>query len=236
LEFLFVWVGKITYFSANHINLQFFLFIIMDKKKVYEEILYTAKTIAKEKDGALFVIADESKLKGLHEPLYPQVLGRPGLHHHGMDKVLEKLAVLDGATLLTPDGRLLAYGSRLKKSIPLPGYGTKHAAAVGITTHLKDSTAILVSEESHWIKVFKKGQMVLQMDAEENPKSLNDKIVSFLSEGDTALLTAAGVSAAVLGAAAFVPVTVVGGTYLAIKTATGMIKKNWNQINFLKKY
>jgi len=42
------------------------------------------------------------------------------------------------------------------------------------------------------------------------------------------LLTAGGISAAILGGAAIAPIMIAGGTYLAIKTATGIIRKNWN--------
>jgi len=68
---------------------------------------------------------------------------------------------------------------------------------------------------------------VLEMDSEENPKSMEHKIITFLSEGDTALFTAAGISAAILGGAAVAPIMIAGGTYLAIKTATGIIRKTW---------
>lgn len=202
----------------------------MDKHKVYEEVLHIAKQIARTKEGALFLLADEKKLKNTYDLLFPQLLTSHSLKEQGMNKVIEKLATLDGAVLVSYSGNIIAFGAKIKKSKPVPGYGTKHAAASGITEHIKNSTAILVSEESNWIKVFQEGKIVLEMDSEDNPKSLEDKIISFLSEGDTALLTAGGISAAILGGAAVAPIMIVGGTYLAIKTATGFIKKNWNSL------
>jgi hypothetical protein len=49
-----------------------------------------------------------------------------------------------------------------------------------------------------------------------------------LNDGDTALFTAAGVSAAILG---FAPILVLSGTYLVARTAGGIIKKNIEKIN-----
>lgn len=202
----------------------------MDKRKVYEEVLHIAKQIARTKYGALFLLCDERKVKGNYELLFPQLLTSHSLNEQGMSKVIQKLATLDGAVLISYSGKILAFGAKLKRSKPIPGYGTKHAAAAGITGHIRDSTAILVSEESNWIKIFQDGKIVMEMDSEDNPKSLEDKIISFLSEGDTALLTAGGISAAILGGAAVAPIMIVGGTYLAIKTATGFIKRNWNAL------
>lgn len=196
-------------------------------EKVYEIVLPVAKQIARSKEGALFIIGPQNKFKNIYDPLFPQVLAKCNIKQAGMGKVLEKLGTLDGAVIISDKGDLIAYGVKLKKSIPVPGYGTKHAAAAGVTTFVPGSTAVLVSEEINWIKVFKEGKIVLEMDSEESPKSLDNKIISFLSEGDTALLTAAGISAAILGGAAVAPIMIAGGTYLAIKTATGIIRKNW---------
>lgn len=199
----------------------------MDKRKVYEEVLHIGKQIARTKEGALFLLSDERKIRNNYELLFPQLLTHHSINEEGMNKVIQKLATLDGAVLISYSGKILAFGAKLKRSKPVPGYGTKHAAAAGITEHIKDSTAILVSEESNWIKIFQDGKIVMEMDSEDNPKSFEDKIIAFLSEGDTALLTAGGISAAILGGAAVAPIMIVGGTYLAIKTATGFIKKNW---------
>ena len=199
----------------------------MKKHDVYESIIAVSKEIAKKRDGALFVIADKSRLKNIYKPLFPQIHKSFYINKEGSLKVIEKLATLDGAVLISNNGMLIAYGAKLNKSKPIHGHGTKHAAASGITSYIKNATAVLISEEDNFIKVFQHGKIILEMDSYENPKSLQDKIISFISEGDTALLTAAGVSTAILGSAIVGPLAVVGGTYLAIKTASGIIKKNW---------
>lgn len=195
------------------------------KAEVYDVLIDLSKDLAKHKLGALFVIAENSKLnKDLYESLYPQIITDHTIFEKGAKTLIMKLAELDGAFLISNEGRIIAFGARIKKSKALPGYGTKHAAATGITSHIKDSLAVLVSEESNWIKVFKNGKIVLEMDSSKTPPSLKHKVIAFLTDNDTALLATAGASAAIMGV---IPIVVVSGAYLAIKTASGIIKKNF---------
>jgi len=197
----------------------------MKKKKVYETILNISKNIAREKKGALFVLGSKSGFKRKYEPLFPQLLQDRSISEKGMKDVLERLATLDGALLLTNQGTLIANGVRLKRSKTVPGFGTKHAAAAGITSSVKNSTAILVSEEAHWVKVFHDGKIILELDPNtQTSRTVHNKIISFITDRDAALLTAAGASAALLGLA---PTLVIGGTYLVIRTATGIIRKKF---------
>ncbi|MBS3134296.1 DNA integrity scanning protein DisA nucleotide-binding domain protein [Candidatus Woesearchaeota archaeon] len=197
----------------------------MNKKQVYNEVLRISKSIARSKKGALFIIAKKENFNNLYETLYPQIFKKNNLNVKGIDKVVEQLATLDGAVLISDRGMLIAFGAKLKKSTPVIGYGTKHAAASGTTRYIKDSTAILISEELNWIKIFQDGKIIMEMDPNtETPVPLADKIAAFLTNKDTALLTAAGVSTAILGLA---PTVIVGGTYLTIKTAAGIIKKQF---------
>lgn len=190
------------------------------KSEVMAVILNVSKSLAKEKKGALFVIADRGRIEGNYHPHYPQLQFTGSILSKGMDAVVEKLATLDGAMIFTPDGVLLAYGSRILKSETLLGYGTKHAAAKGITSFDKTSTAVLVSEESGWIKVFQRGEIVLETDAVDIEPSTLEKVSSFLTNKDMALLASAGIAAATIGAPA---VLIVGGAYLVVKTAGEVI-------------
>jgi len=201
----------------------------MKRHDVYELIIVIAKEIAKKKQGALFVIAHQKKARNLYKVLFPQIHKRFYISAEGSSKVIEQLAMLDGAVFISDNGMLMAYGAKIMKSKPLYGHGTRHAAALGITSYLKGSTAILVSEEDHFIKVFQHGKIILEMDAAEMPRALSDEIISFIADGDTALLTAAGVSTAILGGAIIGPLAIIGGTYFAIKTASGVIKRRFRQ-------
>ena len=190
------------------------------KSEVMGNIINISKRLAKNNLGALFVVADREKIEGNFRLHYPQIQFAGNLLSKGMDSVVEKLATLDGAMIFTPQGEMVAYGSRILKSETLLGFGTKHAAAKGITLYDDTFTAVLVSEESGWIKVFQKGEIVLETDAVDIEPSTLDKVSRFLTNQDTALLASAGIAAAALGAPA---VLIVGGAYMMVRTAGQMI-------------
>lgn len=190
------------------------------KSGVMREILNISKSLAKNKHGALFLITDKVKIEGNYRPHYPQIVFAGNLLTKGMDAVVEKLATLDGAMIFTPEGEMIAYGSRILKSETLLGFGTKHAAAKGITLYDPSCTAVLVSEESGWIKVFQKGEIVLETDAVDIEPTTLDKVSRFLTNQDMALLASAGIAAATIGAPA---VLIVGGAYMVVKTAGSII-------------
>ena len=183
-------------------------------------ILNISKRLAKDNQGALFVITDRKQIEGNYRLHYPQIQFAGNLLSKGMDAVVEKLATLDGAMIFTPDGEMIAYGARILKSETLLGFGTKHAAARGITLYDETITAVLVSEETGWIKIFQKGEIVLETDAVDIEPSTLDKVSRFLTNQDTALLASAGIAAATIGAG---PVLIVGGAYMMIKTAGQII-------------
>lgn len=190
------------------------------KSEVMRNILNISKKLAKENQGALFIIADRKQIEGNYLLHYPQIQFAGNLLSKGMNAVVEKLATLDGAIIFTPDGEMVAYGSRILKSETLLGFGTKHAAARGITLFDDTITAVLVSEESGWIKVFQKGEIVLETDSVDIEPSTLDKVSRFLTNQDTALLASAGIAAAAFGAPI---VLIVGGTYMMVRTAGQMI-------------
>ncbi len=193
------------------------------RSEVMRNILNISKRLAKENRGALFIIADPEKIEGNYRLHYPQIQFAGNLLSKGMDIVVEKLATLDGAMIFSPKGEMVAYGSRILKSETLLGFGTKHAAARGITIYDDTFTAILVSEESGWIKVFQKGEIILETDAVDIEPSTLDKVSRFLINQDTALLASAGIAAAALGAPGVPAVLIVGGAYMMVKTAGSMI-------------
>ena len=190
------------------------------RSEVMRNILNISKSLAKENQGALFIIAERKSIDGNYRLHYPQIQFAGNLLSKGMNAVVEKLATLDGAMIFSPEGEMIAYGSRILKSETLLGFGTKHAAARGITLYDEKVTAVLVSEESGWIKVFQKGDIVLETDAVDIEPSTLDKVSRFLTNQDTALLASAGIAAAALGAPV---VLIVGGAYMMVRTAGQMI-------------
>lgn len=190
--------------------------------EVMSIILNISKRLAKEKQGALFIVASRESIHDNYLPHYPQITFADKLMSEGMASVIEKLATLDGAVIFTPDGELVAYGSRILKSQTLVGSGTKHAAAKGYTLYDTSSTAILVSEESGWIKVFQNGKIVLETDSVDIEPSTLDKVSRFLTNKDMALLASAGISMAA-GLVTAPTLLIVGGAYLMVKTTGSVI-------------
>jgi DNA integrity scanning protein DisA with diadenylate cyclase activity len=187
------------------------------KSEVVSEVLKIAKRIAQNRKGALFVIINEDDAEGSYDPLFPQLHTDVPITEPGMGTVLEKLAELDGAVLLSPDGKFIAYGSRITKSSTLPGHGTRHAAARGISQIKEGVTSVLISEESGWIKVFQDGDIVLETDAVDVSPGIMRKVAKFLANRDTALLVSAGIAGAAVGG---IPTLVLaGGMYLIVRTA-----------------
>jgi hypothetical protein len=178
-------------------------------------VLNIAKSISRSGEGSLIIIADRKDVEGLYETHYPQITSTSLLTEQGMNVVVEKLATIDGSVVSTPRGELVAFGARVLKSTTLPGYGTRHAAAAGITESLPGATAILISEESSLIKIFQKGNVVIEMDSAELNPNVMEKVVSFLTRNDMALLVATGLSLAVQ--VPYYYIFLVGGSYLIVK-------------------
>lgn len=186
------------------------------------QFLNISKHLAREKHGSLFIIAEREKVEDNYQPHYPQIQFSGNILDKGMDAVVEKLATLDGAVIFTPQGEMIAYGSRILQSETILGFGTKHAAAKGFTNYDKASTAILVSEESGWIKVFQKGKIILETDSVDIEPSTLDKVSRFLTDRDMALLASAGISVAA-GIVSAPTLLIVGGAYMIVKTAGSVI-------------
>jgi len=189
----------------------------VQEEKVMDVVLGVAKGISKSGEGGLIVIAERSEVEGLFETHYPQFTASFPVTEKGMNVVLEKLATIDGSVIITPRGELIAFGARLLRSTTLPGFGTRHAAAGGITESLPYTTAVLISEESSWIKLFQKGAIVLEMDSSEINPNVMEKVASFLTRGDTALIAASFLSIVVIQVKPE-SIVFVGGAYLIVKS------------------
>lgn len=193
----------------------------VQEEQVMNAVLSIAKGISRSGEGGMIIIANKDDVAGLYETHYPQITSASLLTEQGMNVLIEKLATIDGAVIVTPMGELVAFGARILKSTTLPGYGTRHAAATGITESLPGATAVLISEESSLIKIFQRGAIVIEMDASEiNPDAM-EKVVAFLTRNDFALIVATA-----LALAAQVPynyILLVGGSYFVIKAIFDVI-------------
>ncbi len=129
------------------------------RKEIEECVLKVALKVAKRNEGALFVIG-----KTKYSPLIDQTV--PKFHAKKNPKLLESLALMDGAVVLNKKGIVEAYGARIKSQATFKNHGTRHSAALGASKE-KDNTCILVSEEDKKIRIFKAGKMIMQIDPKE---------------------------------------------------------------------
>ena len=102
--------------------------------------------------------------KTKYSPLIEQTV--PKFKADKNPKLLESLALIDGAVIIDKSGIVKAYGARIESSITYKNHGTRHAAALGASKD-EGNICILVSEEDKKIRLFKSGKMIMQIDPKE---------------------------------------------------------------------
>jgi DNA integrity scanning protein DisA with diadenylate cyclase activity len=191
-------------------------------KKIKEKILGIAIEIAKEGEGALFVIG-----KGVKYTLLKKQKVKPfNLFDRGSEKILKGIAVIDGAVIIDNQGNVLSYSAMIQKTRPFFGYGTRHAAAM--TASKNGNLAILCSQEEHKVKIFKNGRLIMQLDAfQKNIEKEIPQISSMLESLGAGVIGTIGVAALApaLGIALIPGVLVFGVSYYAIKKIVRHVKK-----------
>ena len=121
--------------------------------------------------GALFVIGDSNKVMEQSRPLslnpfqgYSE--DERNLMSPEVRRALRAFAVLDGAFVLREDGVVLAAGRSVncdEKDVRVPlGLGARHMAAAGVSRDT-DAIAIVVSQTSGAVRVFRHGRAVLEL-------------------------------------------------------------------------
>jgi hypothetical protein len=171
------------------------------KDQIEKSLIDISLKIAKQGKGCLFVIL-ETKLD--YENLIEQDVKSFNIFEN--QRRLEALALLDGACIIDLKGNLIAYSAHIKNTKTFKGYGTRHAAAH--TSSLAGNLTILASEEDKKVKIWKAGQMVMQLGPLE--KDIQKKIV----EAVTILESVGAGSLAVLGTSILMPtlgITIIPG-------------------------
>jgi len=192
-------------------------------KKIEEKILNIAVHLAKEGDGALFVIGDRVD----YSILIKQKVKNFNLFDRGAEKILKSIAAVDGAVIIDSEGDVMAYGAMIRKTKPFVGYGTRHAAA--FTASMKGNTAILCSEEEHKVKIFKNGKLIMQIDGlQKNVEKDIPRISAILESVGAGVVGTIGVAALApaLGIALIPGVIVFGVGYYAAKRIIQKAKKD----------
>jgi DNA integrity scanning protein DisA with diadenylate cyclase activity/mannitol/fructose-specific phosphotransferase system IIA component (Ntr-type) len=146
------------------------------KPEVLERLLALAGEIAVEgregkPTGTIFVVGDTNTVNGfvrqlIINPFRGYSEAERNILDPGLGETIKELAAIDGAFIITGDGIVLSAGSYLRPESgaeiePLPsGFGTRHAAAAGITA-CTDALAITVSESTGMVTMFKRGTIIM---------------------------------------------------------------------------
>jgi 3-deoxy-D-manno-octulosonate 8-phosphate phosphatase KdsC-like HAD superfamily phosphatase len=187
------------------------------KNKLEEEIIRILLKISKRGEGALIIVGDRENIK--YTSLVEQTV--PSFNIKDNPKLLESLALMDGAVVLDKDGNLISYGSKLKSDKIMKNFGTKHSAGLSVAS-IEDNIAFLLSEEESKIKIFKHGKIIMQIDAlEKGIENKTSEISKLLESLGIGTLGSFGVgvvatSVGVLGVTFIPGVLVFGGTYYLI--------------------
>ncbi|MBU2612310.1 MAG: DNA integrity scanning protein DisA nucleotide-binding domain protein, partial [Nanoarchaeota archaeon] len=88
-------------------------------KKIEETLIQVGLRVAKRGEGALFVVG-----KVDYKPLVDQSV--PPFKVYENPKLLESLALMDGAVVINEEGFMEAYGVRIKSKKVLKNFGTRH--------------------------------------------------------------------------------------------------------------
>lgn len=176
-------------------------------KEIQEVLLKVGLKIAKRGEGALFVVGDAS-----YKPLVDQVV--PPFKISSNPKLLESLALMDGAVIIDKKGVMRAYGVMIKSTRALKNFGTRHSA--GVSASKKGNLVVIVSEEDKKVRILQEGKMIMQLDSlQKNVEKSIPKAVRFLESIGAGTIGTIGTSilAPTMGLAFFPGVIVFGSAY-----------------------
>jgi len=125
-------------------------------KKLEEVLIQVGLRIAKRGEGALFIVG-----KAEYKPLINQNV--PPFMAIENPKLLESLALMDGAVIIDNTGMVEAYGVMIKSRKTFKNFGTRHSA--GLSASRNNNLAIVISEEDRKIRILKNEKMIMQIDA-----------------------------------------------------------------------
>ena len=176
-------------------------------KKLEEVLIQVGLRIAKRGEGALFVVGETK-----YTPLIDQSV--PPFKASNNPKLLESLALMDGAVIINKKGFVKAYAVRIKTTKIFKNFGTRHSAAISAATG--DNIVVIVSEEDKKVRVMKKGKTVMQIDAlQKNVEKDVSKAVKVLETIGAGTVGAVGTSILFppLGVAILPGIVIFGSAY-----------------------
>lgn len=147
------------------------------KPEVFEAVLNLSLELAGQGRegkpvGTIFVIGDHEKVLQLsRQMIINPFQGYPEEERNIMDPALretiKEFSALDGAFVIREDGVVMAAGRHLSAALEKEdfphGLGSRHVAAAGITS-VTDAMAIVISESTGDVRIFKKGNIFMEIE------------------------------------------------------------------------
>lgn len=188
-------------------------------KALKKTLIEVGLRIAKRGEGALFVIGDTEYSTLVEQSVPPfKITDNP--------KLLESLALMDGAVIIDKNGIMRAYGAMIKTTRTFKNFGTRHSAALSAATG--DNLVVIVSEEDRKIRILRKGKMIMQIDAlQKNVESEVPKAVDLLESVGVGAIGTIGTSLLIpaLGITLLPGIIVFGSAYYLAKILTKRLNK-----------
>jgi len=166
---------------TNQVNAKGIYELFFSLKNVKTEVIYSVLSIAvqlgrKGKEGkpigTSFIIGDCGNVmqKSSQITYNPFERSYVTIHDQGVQNMIKEFSRLDGAFIISGDGKLLAASRYLeagKDGISLPkGLGARHLSAAWMTK-VTDAVAIVLAESDNMIRIFKNGELVWEVDPDE---------------------------------------------------------------------
>jgi len=144
---------------------------------VFETVLKLAMELAArgregKSVGTIFVLGDEERVLQLSRQLIINPFKGYSeeeltVHDPQLRDAIKEFSAIDGAFIIRGDGVLITAGRHLNAALEdddMPkGLGSRHVAAAGITS-LTDSIAIVISESTGTLRIFKKGRVFMEIE------------------------------------------------------------------------
>jgi DNA integrity scanning protein DisA with diadenylate cyclase activity len=188
-------------------------------KALKETLIQVGLRIAKRGEGALFVIGEVEYSLLVDQTVPPfKIIENP--------KLLESLALMDGAVIVDKEGIMRAYGAMIKTTKTYKNFGTRHSA--GLTAAQGDNLVVIISEEDRKIRILKNGKMIMQIDAlQKNVENTIPQAVDLLESIGAGAIGTIGTTLLIpaLGITLLPGIIVFGSAYFLGKFLTKRFKK-----------
>jgi hypothetical protein len=189
------------------------------EKDLVKLVIDLAMEYGQNKEGSFFIITSRS-LRPYYSWLYTNILEntKVNVKSKRMLPLVKKLAELDGAVIIDDKGFLVAYGAQINRIKKYRGHGTRHSAALGIST-VPGTLAIISSEEDGAVRIFRNGVTLVEINPfTQTPPTLSEKVADLVTSSSLPLIGSGGLAALALGVNPFMAAIVFTGSYIMTKS------------------